>query len=133
MRSGPGSGSRSTASADGIAKTLIDQSPNPDWTIGELVRWFGNLRVVGTPEQIADRIEAWQDAGVDGLNVQYVTSPGTFQDFADHVAPVLRQRGLLQKSYGPGTLREKFFPGHGPFLPDEHPARRLRRAAFDKA
>ena len=116
--------------ADGIAATLIARSPNPDWTIGELVRWYGNQRVVGTPEQIADQIQAWQDAGVDGLNIQYVTSPGTFEDFADHVAPVLRKRGLLQTGYGPGTLREKFFPGNGPFLPDDHPARRIRRAAF---
>jgi FMN-dependent oxidoreductase (nitrilotriacetate monooxygenase family) len=114
----------------GIVKTLIDMSPRPDYTIGELVRWYGNLRVVGTPEQVADAIEAWQDAGVDGLNVQYVSSPGTFDDFVDHVAPVLRQRGLMQSSYAPGTLREKLFPGNGPYLPDEHPARAIRRAAF---
>jgi hypothetical protein len=105
-------------------------APRRDLTIGELVRWFGNLRVVGTPSQIADHIEAWQDAGVDGLNVQYVVSPGTFADFVEHVAPELRSRGLMQDRDAPGTLREKLFPGNGPYLPDEHPARAIRRAAF---
>jgi FMN-dependent oxidoreductase (nitrilotriacetate monooxygenase family) len=114
----------------GIVADLIAMSPRPDLTIGELVRWYGNLRVVGTPEQVADHIEAWQDAGCDGLNVQYVVSPGTFEDFVDHVAPVLRQRGLMQDAYREGTLREKLFPGNGPYLPDEHPARAIRRAAF---
>jgi len=114
----------------GIVATLIGLSPRADYTIGELVRWFGNMRVVGTPEQIADHVEQWQDAGVDGLNVQYVVSPGTFEDFADHVAPELQRRGLLQREYAPGTLREKVFPGNGPYLPETHRAREFRRAAF---
>ncbi|AWB88510.1 LLM class flavin-dependent oxidoreductase [Homoserinimonas hongtaonis] len=113
----------------GIVKDLIAMSPRSDYTIGELVRWYGNLRIVGTPEQIADSIQDWQDAGVDGLNVQYVTSPGTFEDFVDHVAPVLKKRGIMQDKYAPGTLREKVF-GNGPQLPDEHPAKAIRRAAF---
>lgn len=113
----------------GIVKDLIGMSPRSDYTIGELVRWYGNLRIVGTPEQVADAIEDWQDAGVDGLNVQYVTSPGTFEDFVDHVAPVLKQRGIMQDKYAPGTLREKVF-GRGPHLPEEHRARGIRRAAF---
>lgn len=114
----------------GIVADLIAMAPHTRLTIGELVRWYGNLRVVGTPEQIADHVQAWADAGVDGLNVQYVTSPGTFEDFADHVAPELVSRGLMQDRYRPGTLREKFFPGQGPFLPAEHRARGFRRAAF---
>jgi FMN-dependent oxidoreductase (nitrilotriacetate monooxygenase family) len=113
----------------GIVAQLIGMSPNPAYTIGELVRWFGNLREVGTPEQIADRIQAWQDAGVDGMNVQYVVSPGSFEDFVDHVTPVLRKRGIMQDHYEPGTLREKVF-GNGPYLPEEHRARAFRRAAF---
>jgi long-chain alkane monooxygenase len=117
----------------GIVAQLIGMAPRTDMTIGELVRWYGNLRAVGTPEQIADYIEAWQDAGVDGLNVQYVVSPGTFEDFVEQVAPELRRRGIMQPGYAGGTLREKLFPGNGPYLPDEHPARAIRRAAFGPA
>ncbi len=116
---------------EGIVGKLIAMSPNPQYTIGELVRWFGNLRVVGTPEQIADHVEAWNDAGVDGMNVQYVVSPGSFEDFVDHVTPVLQQRGLMQSEYREGTLREKVF-GNGPHLPEEHRARGFRRAAFGR-
>lgn len=115
---------------EGVVGQLIAMSPNDRFTIGELVRWYGNLRVVGTPEQIADHIEAWQDAGVGGMNVQYVVSPGTFEDFVDHVAPELERRGIMQDRYRPGTLREKIFPGNGPYLPEAHPARGHRRAAF---
>ncbi len=114
---------------EGIVAKLIAMSPRPDYTIGELVRWFGNLRVVGTPEQIADYVEAWQDAGVDGMNVQYVVSPGSFEDFVDHVTPELQRRGIMQTEYREGTLREKIF-GNGPYLPEEHRARAFRRAAF---
>lgn len=114
---------------EGIVAKLIAMAPDPRYTIGELVRWFGNLRVVGTPEQIADHVEAWRDAGVDGMNVQYVVSPGSFEDFVDHVTPVLQRRGIMQSEYREGTLREKVF-GKGPHLPEEHRARAFRRAAF---
>ena len=118
--------------ARGMMRTLANLSPNPDYTVGELVRWFGNQRTVGTPEQIADSIEAWQQAGVDGLNITYVISPGSFEDFVEHVVPILKKRGLMQERYEPGTLREKIF-GRGPNLPDNHPARKIRRAKFGDA
>ena len=85
-----------------------------------------NGRIVGTPEQIADRLEAWQDAGIDGVNVAYQTTPGSFVDFIDHVMPVLRERGLAQRDYAPGTLRERLFPGRPAFLAGNHPAARFR-------
>ncbi|MDQ0391347.1 NtaA/DmoA family FMN-dependent monooxygenase [Labrys monachus] len=85
-----------------------------------------NGRIVGTPEQIADRLEDWQDAGIDGVNVAYQTTPGSFVDFIDHVMPVLRERGLAQRDYAPGTLRERLFPGRPAFLARNHPAARFR-------
>jgi long-chain alkane monooxygenase len=63
---------------------------------------------------------------VDGINVMYVTTPGTFADFADHLAPTLRERGLLQKEYARGTLRQKLF-GADARLPHTHPAAAYRR------
>ena len=73
-------------------------------------------RVVGTPEQIADRLEQWQDAGIDGINIINQTIPGSYTDFIDGVLPELRSRGLAQPDYAPGTLREKLFGAgdHGP-------------------
>jgi long-chain alkane monooxygenase len=53
--------------------------------------------------------------------------PGTYEDFVEHVAPVLQRRGLMQSQYAPGTLRNKLF-GRGDRLPDRHPAARYRGA-----
>jgi long-chain alkane monooxygenase len=88
-----------------------------------------NTRIVGTPEQIADSLEEWRDAGIDGVNLIYQISPKTYVDFIDQVVPVLQRRGLAQREYAPGTLRERLFPGCGPRLPDRHPAARFRLRA----
>ncbi|WP_328472552.1 LLM class flavin-dependent oxidoreductase [Actinoplanes sp. NBC_00393] len=84
-----------------------------------------NGRITGTPEQIADRLALWRSAGVDGINVVNAEIPGSYEEFVDHVIPVLRERGLAQREYAPGTLREKLF-GRGDRLPDTHPAARYR-------
>lgn len=106
-----------------VSKAITDREP----TVRDLaIRQSKSTRIVGTPEQIADRIEEWQDAGVDGINVINWVIPGSFEEFADKVLPVLRERGLAQKDYAPGTLREKLF-GY-PTLNDRHPAARYRGA-----
>lgn len=80
--------------------------------------------IVGSPETIANLLTEWRDAGIDGVNIAYQKLPGSFADFAEHVMPVLRERGLAQQDYAPGTLREKLFPGSGPRLGASHPGRR---------
>jgi long-chain alkane monooxygenase len=111
-----------------LAQAAIDGAPPgivP--TVGDLARLNARkTRVTGTPEGIADELERWAAAGVDGFNVMYVTTPGTFEDFIEHVVPVLQERGFMQRDYADGTLREKLF-GAGPHLPRRHPARSYRR------
>ncbi|MFC0434750.1 LLM class flavin-dependent oxidoreductase [Kutzneria buriramensis] len=106
-----------------VIRKLLDHGQHEEWTLGQLIRRYGNRRFVGTPEQVADRVEQWQEAGVDGINLEYVVSPTSFAEFVEHVAPLLRERGLMQREYREGTLREKFFPGGGSRLPPDHPAR----------
>jgi long-chain alkane monooxygenase len=84
-------------------------------------------RIVGTPEQVADELARWQDAGVDGINLMNAGSTESYEEFADLVAPVLRVRGLMQRDYAEGTLRHKLF-GHGDRLSARHPAARYRGA-----
>jgi alkanesulfonate monooxygenase SsuD/methylene tetrahydromethanopterin reductase-like flavin-dependent oxidoreductase (luciferase family) len=84
-------------------------------------------RIVGTPEQIADELARWQDAGVDGINLVNARNPESYEEFVDHVTPVLRGRGLMQRDYAEGTLRHKLF-GRGDRLPERHPAARYRSA-----
>jgi alkanesulfonate monooxygenase SsuD/methylene tetrahydromethanopterin reductase-like flavin-dependent oxidoreductase (luciferase family) len=85
-----------------------------------------NSRVVGTPETIADQLQVWRDAGVDGINVVNATIPGSYEEFVDHVIPVLQDRGLAQREYAPGTTRAKLFGAD--LLTERHPAAQYRGA-----
>jgi FMN-dependent oxidoreductase (nitrilotriacetate monooxygenase family) len=110
----------------GIVRELIAAAPSGrEATIADFARMTRGLRLIGTPEQIADELEVWAAEDVGGFNIVYALLPGTFADFIDHVVPVLQDRGLMQRDYAPGTLREKLF-GNA-HLPDRHPARRHRR------
>jgi long-chain alkane monooxygenase len=114
----------------GAVQRMIDTAaPGSVPTVEDLARHTGKYwRVTGTPEQIADRLELWAAAGVTGINIMSMINPGTYVDFIDQVAPELQRRGLMQREYSPGTLREKMYPGRGPLLPDTHPARAGRGA-----
>lgn len=103
------------------------QSADPDggeWAVEDIANWgkIGGIgpRFVGSGERIADLLQEWVDeTDVDGFNLAYAISPGTFADFVDHVVPVLTARGAYQSEYAPGSLRNKLF-GRGDRLPDEH-------------
>lgn len=92
-----------------------------------------NTRIVGTPESITDTLQKWSDAGIDGVNLIYQTSPATYIDFVDHVTPLLQARGLAQTDYAPGTLRERLFTGSSAHINARHPAAAYRGAFADKA
>jgi len=85
-------------------------------------------RITGTPEQIADELASWRDAGLDGVNlVNAGRSPAPYEEFVDHVTPVLQARGLMQREYADGSLRHKLF-GRGDRVSERHPAARYRGA-----
>ena len=99
-----------TDAIQGVVKGLIESAPDKSLTFRDLVRSRASGQfLTGTPEQIADTFQTWHEAGVDGFNIVYAVTPGTFADFIDGVVPELRRRGLVQSDYAPGTLREKLF------------------------
>jgi FMN-dependent oxidoreductase (nitrilotriacetate monooxygenase family) len=112
----------------GALKMVIDAAPKGTTaTVRDLLTASSRrFSVIGTPESIADRIQEYAAAGVNGINVMYQLMPGTYRDFIDHVVPVLQARGLMQREYAPGTLREKLYPDRGPRLSHPHPATRFR-------
>ena len=68
----------------------------------------GGLHLTGTPEQLAVLIEQWWRAGAaDGFTLQPLRCPADLNRFADHVMPLLQARGIAQREYQPGTLRDK--------------------------
>ena len=111
--------------------SFTQADPSREWTVRDIVQYIGlggaGPVLVGAPEQIADRLEEWIDAGVDGFNLSYATLPGSFEDFIHGVVPVLQKRGRMQSEYAEGTLREKLFPGRGPRIAAPHPAATCRR------
>jgi alkanesulfonate monooxygenase SsuD/methylene tetrahydromethanopterin reductase-like flavin-dependent oxidoreductase (luciferase family) len=61
---------------------------------------------VGTPEQIADRLQAWfENEGADGY-VLFESLPGQLDIFVEQVTPILRARGLFREDYEGVTFRE---------------------------
>ncbi|KAK0724478.1 xenobiotic compound monooxygenase, DszA family [Lasiosphaeris hirsuta] len=69
---------------------------------------------VGSPQTVADKLERWvREADLDGFNIGYVTTPGTFEDLVDLLIPKLRKRGtypeLPAEDAEPLTAREKVY------------------------
>ena len=111
----------------GAITDLIASAPDKTVTFRDLLRSrLAGQFVTGTPEQIAKTLQEWFAAGVDGFNLVYSVTPGTFVDFIDGVVPVLQARGLVQREYAPGPLRQKIF-GQAR-LPSRHPAAAYRRS-----
>lgn len=109
----------------GNVLAFIQAAPEGVVTFGDLLKETVSGRFAATPDQVADEIERYRDAGIDGFNVVPVTTLGWWTEFVDEVVPVLRKRGLIQSDYRDGTLREKLF-GDGPTLPERHVARSYR-------
>ena len=60
--------------------------------------------MVGSPEQIADQLQAWiEQGGIDGFNLARTVAPESLNDFVDLVIPVLQERGLFKADYAEGT------------------------------
>ncbi|UGQ11972.1 NtaA/DmoA family FMN-dependent monooxygenase [Yinghuangia sp. ASG 101] len=111
---------------DWLRRSVTDREP----VVADLAALVSRrARIVGTPEQIADRLEDWQRAGVDGVNVVNWRLPDSYTEVVDHLLPVLRDRGLAQREYAPGTLRRKLFGTD--LVNDRHPAARYRNAFKD--
>ena len=113
-----------TEGMQGILRDMRERVPperRAETTYRDVIDGFARRRFVGSPERVADEIERWAAAGMDGVNVLEMIRPDSYEDFVDLVVPVLQERGLSQRDYRPGTLREKIF-GAGPRLPATHPA-----------
>ena len=88
------------SSADGTAVTLRDAASR--WALSVAIP-----QIIGTPEQVAARIEAiWRETGCAGFNLSPTTNPDSVHDFVDQVVPLLQARGVFRTDYAGKTLRE---------------------------
>lgn len=113
----------------GLIRAFEEGNPGQRATVADLGRAYAlSTQIIGTPETIADQLSEWQAAGIDGVNMIYHTTPGSFAEFIEGVIPVLQHRGLAQKDYAEGSFRERLFPGRSARLVDRHPAAAYRGA-----
>ncbi|KQQ69872.1 nitrilotriacetate monooxygenase [Rhizobium sp. Leaf321] len=67
----------------------------------------GHHIVLGTPEEVADRMQEWFDGrAADGFNIMPPFFPEGLEDFNDLVVPILQERGLFRTEYTGSTLRD---------------------------
>jgi alkanesulfonate monooxygenase len=99
----------SNASKSGRER-VIARARRDDLTVRQLAQIagsYGGLAMVGTPGQIADRMEQWlYEEGCDGFNIMFPWVPGGLDEFVDRVVPELQRRGLFRREYEGKTLRE---------------------------
>lgn len=102
------------------------------WTVGDISNYIGvggiHPTLVGGPQTIADALEKLADeSGVDGFNLAYAISPGSFEDFARWVVPELQKRGRIRLPGGDVlTLRERLQGRGQRQLRSDHPGTRFR-------
>lgn len=123
-----------TDSARFALEIFSKADPNRAWTPDEVAKFVGvgamGPVIVGSPQTVADELERWvEEADIEGFNLAYAVTPGTFVDFIDLVVPELQRRGRYWQDYDEGTtLRERLYgPGHSR-VREDHPAARYRRA-----
>ncbi|KAH7094291.1 putative dibenzothiophene desulfurization enzyme A [Paraphoma chrysanthemicola] len=110
----------------------------PQWTprnIGKAVSIGGNGPVpVGSAATVADVFEKWIEiADLDGFNVGYVTTPGSFEDLVDLLVPELQRRGLYPENIVGETLRERVYGIGQNKLRDDHVGSTYKYAVYDNA
>jgi len=104
--------------------------PTRTWTVREAAQFIGlggrGPVLVGDPRQVADQLEAWQDAtGIDGFNLAFAVAHDSMRDVVELIVPELQRRGRYRTTYDGGTLREQV-TGGGARLPASHAAHSVR-------
>jgi alkanesulfonate monooxygenase SsuD/methylene tetrahydromethanopterin reductase-like flavin-dependent oxidoreductase (luciferase family) len=121
---------KSNAIQSAVSNFQAANDDGTEWKVRDIARLgaIGGLGplIVGSPEEIADELQAWVDeADVDGFNLAYAITPGTFEDVVEFIIPELRRRGVYPDEYVDGTLRHKLH-GRGDRLPEEHHGSRFK-------
>lgn len=95
-----------------------------EWTVRDIAQRaaIGGLGPVfiGSGATIAHQLITWAgETRVDGFNVAYAITPGSFEDVVKYVVPQLQERGLYPSAYEEGSLRNRLL-GKGDRLAENH-------------
>jgi FMNH2-dependent dimethyl sulfone monooxygenase len=89
---------------EGVRNLLDVLVPNSKSALGDgwesmatnLIAGYGAIPLVGTAEQIVDKLLAFHKAGLDGLTLSWVNYDDGLAQFGDKLLPMLRQAGLRE-------------------------------------
>ncbi len=92
-------------------KTRYRKPSGEPMTLREVAQRHGESvglpQFVGTPESVADQMEAFMDeVGGDGFMLSSIYCPGAIEEFVDLVVPELQRRGLFRTEYKGVTQRD---------------------------
>jgi alkanesulfonate monooxygenase SsuD/methylene tetrahydromethanopterin reductase-like flavin-dependent oxidoreductase (luciferase family) len=105
----PGSVEAARSRTEVIIGLVRREKPTLRQLLGYLAGARGHFVTAGTPEQIADLVEAWfLDGAADGFNLMPPVLPAMLEVFVGEVVPLLRKRGLFRSKYASGTLRAHY-------------------------
>lgn len=86
---------------------------------------------IGSPATVADELQRWiREADIDGFNIAYVDTPGTFEDVVELLIPELRKRGVHPEKKDGLTAREKVYGEGQSGLRDDHTGSAYKYAVY---
>ena len=92
-----------------IVGMVARERPTLRQLLARLAGARGHFIFAGTPEQVADELEAWFKSGAaDGFNLMPPIIPWMLEVFVEEVVPLLQQRGLFRKEYKGTMLRDHY-------------------------
>lgn len=89
---------------------ITKKAKEESWTLRQTYQWVAGSRghhiAIGTPSQIADKMESWiKEGAADGFNIMPALLPDSLLDFVNYVIPELQFRGIYRTEYESNTLR----------------------------
>lgn len=95
---------------EGHYREVVEFAEREHLTVRQIGKWYGARTegdMIGSPIEIADRMEEWMLRGAaDGFMIQASHLPAAFEEFAAQVVPELQRRGHLRTHYEGSTLRD---------------------------
>lgn len=83
-----------------ILRIIETEQASLSQLLGRLAAGGGHCTMVGTPEQIASKMEHWFNNDVaDGFNLMPPSLPSGIEVFIEQVVPGLQRRGLFRTEY----------------------------------
>lgn len=91
----------------GFRRSILNLATKDGLTVRELSLRYGggHQEVVGTPEQVADIMQDWMEAGAaDGFTLMVDMLPSGLEQIVELLVPELQRRGMFHRDYEHATL-----------------------------